>query len=223
MKSPPKTIRTINHQNPPKQMKNIWRRKTSLVHDLLSAFEPKTIPFTNNDHAMKLLICNVQSDKECLVTHRKKGVKKGDHLFEIKGYFQSTGRYGLSESKWNVLPVCGSVNASYKNVTLMNGIKKNLGIDFLTVKEAQLLNQHDKRIYGIIRRWMAYCKSRGVVLSYRLTPEQEEYIEDRKKVYQNFVVNENRNLEKFMGCFARTRSEIQRQVRRGTKRTRFKI
>lgn len=179
-------------------MQHIWNRKSSLVRCFLDAFEPVNPPYTKADHAMKLFICNVQSEKECFVTHRTKGVGIGDHLFEVKGYVKSTGRYGLSKSKWNVLPVCGSVNATYKKVRLQDGTTKDLGRDFLTSAEAQLLTPQDQRIYGILRRWIAYCKSRGVTLSYRLTPAQEAYINARIKVYRTVVEQEERELEQFL-------------------------
>ena len=69
----------------------------------------------------------------------------------------------------------------------MDGTTKNLGRDFLTVQEAQLLTPHDQRIYGIIRKWMAYCKSRGAVLSYRLTPAHATFIQAEQNLYRRYI------------------------------------
>ncbi len=183
---------------PIKYMKRLWNRRGSLVHSFLRGFEPVNPTFTEEDRAMKLSICKVQSEKECFVTHRTKGVGIGDHLFEIKGYFKSTGQYGLSKSEWNILPVCGAFNPSYKKVRLRDGTTKDLGKDFLTSAEAQLLKPEDQRIYGIIRRWIAYSKSRGAVLSYRLTPEQEAYIDSRMKKYRSIIEQEECRFEEFL-------------------------
>ena len=169
------------------RMQGLRNRMSSLVECCLLEFEPINPPFTKEDAEMKLSICGVRSLKECFVTHQTTGVGKGDHLFEIKGYKEHTGLNGVSNSKWNTLPVCGAVNPTYKRVTLQNGTKKNIGRDFLTATEAQLLKPSDQRIYGVLRTWIAYCKSRGAVLSYLLSTSDEAFITAEKARFCNYL------------------------------------
>ena len=154
--------------------------------------------FTQEDLYKKLEIFEVSSMKECFVTgNSSKGV--GDHLFEINGYFNNTSKRGLND-KWNLLPVCGEKNKSYKKINfMMNGkrVKKDIGYEYLTNVEILYLisseNETEIKMADLcekIRKWMDYVKSRGARLCFEETDKHMKVRDKFKKDFINFWNNQ---------------------------------
>jgi hypothetical protein len=131
-------------------------------------------PFTKKDLQQKMKICGVANLQTCLVTLQEKGVKVGDHVYETKGYFRKTGRYGIDD-EWNTLPVCGAKNISYK---VFRHVNKNIGYQTLSKRELQKCTKEQIRIYKIITKWKRYVKKRGAKMSFKLTAKQQTLLEE---------------------------------------------
>ena len=151
-------------------------------------------PFTEKDLQKKLSICGVPNVRTCLITRKEKGVKVGDHIFETKGYYRKTGRYGVDD-EWNTLPVCGAKNMSYKVFRRAN---KNIGYQTLTKRELQKCTKQQCRIYKIITRWKRYVKSRGAKLSFKLTAKQEAHLEQVHLLHLKHLKQHERLFKKML-------------------------
>ena len=170
------------NSNPPLRRIDLRRFRTrvsTLKSAWMKAYEPKNPPFTEQDRIMKRLICGVDNLNTCFLTGSRH-FKKGDHVFEIKGYYKTTHKYGHS-SEWNTLPVCAAENCSYKTVKVL-GNTRNLGRDILTPAEVDALSPTKRHIYDVIIKWKAYAASRGAFLSFTLPPHVEQGLaEEREK------------------------------------------
>ena len=125
-------------------------------------------PFEEKDKIRKLEILGISTLRECFVTNKpltKSG--RGDHLYEMRGYYSKTGEYGL-ESKWNMLPVLSTLNTQYKK---FKTVDKDIGWQTLTQEELDQCTEHERDIYDKVSKWKAYVASRGAVLSCSLSHE----------------------------------------------------
>ena len=141
--------------------------------------------YTQEDNQKKLEIFNIPDNKTCFVTGLKSN-GTGDHIYEINNYHKYTGRRGIND-QWNIVPVTGSINKSYKKVkfTMPNGelVKKDVGYQKLTEEEKRYLLQsqdetHIKfiRVYKQLEKWNQYVIERGAVTSF---VEPNEFIQIR--------------------------------------------
>lgn len=167
-------------------------------------------PMSPRDKQWKLKICNVPNDKTCFVTGKTSGVGRGDHVFETKGYYNLTGKFGVDDD-WNTLPVAGSLNNSYKIFQFKDGHVKHVGFQTLTPSELSECTKKQKHIYGVIRRWRAYTKRRNIKMSFRPTAEQkrilnkaralhEQHAKEHSRLFSQFNVNgqRKRSLQRFV-------------------------
>lgn len=142
-----------------------------LIRDVVRSLDYfRNVPFTPYDNLQKLKIFDIKDCKTCVITGAALLAGRGDHLFEMRGYHRQTGRYG-SDSEWNLVPVRGSLNKSYKVLRFsVDDIKwtKNIGHQLLSCREVKMCSREQLDIYRKIRRWMRYVSSRGARLSYRL-------------------------------------------------------
>ena len=92
--------------------------------------------FTEDDYKKKLEIFEIPNHKTCFISGEKsKG--RGDHIYEINGYYKYTQLYGIDD-RWNTVPVKVSLNKGYKKLKfIMNGkqIEKDIGYQDLTEEE----------------------------------------------------------------------------------------
>ena len=168
-------------------------RRSSVEADCIALFAPKNPPFEKMDKIAKLKICKIKDETTCFVCGQLRGANgKGDHLYARKGYFKKTGCYGIDDHKWGALPACSrrgcNSGNSYKEITLTNGIKIDIGMVNLTDKELTLVPKDTIRIVNIVREWKAYLKKRVIVNYFRPTKEQLEFIEKQKEKYNQFVI-----------------------------------
>lgn len=155
--------------------------------------EPNPL-FTDEDLKMKLEIFDIADKNSCFITGKVcKGV--GDHIFEINGYYERTGRRGINDP-WNIIQVCGNLNKSYKvfkfNISGIN-IKKDIGYQDLTDDEHYyLLSSNNSEyikmgiIYEKIKNWKIYVKSRGATMSYIENHKYEKIRKEFRKKYNEF-------------------------------------
>ena len=155
---------------------------------MIAALAPENPPFEKRDKIAKLKICKIKNETTCIVCGQFRGKGgKGDHLYARKGYFKNTGCYGIDDHKWGALPVCSrrgcNSGVSYKEITLTNGTKIDIGMENLTHEKLTLVPDDAIRIVTIVREWKAYLKKRGVVNYFRPTKEDEEFIKKQKEKY----------------------------------------
>ena len=136
--------------------------------------------FNEYDKLIKNKIFNLG---KCLNCNKKitKGTK-GDHLYAINEYHKITNQYG-SNTKWNLIPICGRCNKGYKIFDTNNG-KKDIGYQNLTKKEINKLPKKKKVLYNKIQEWKNYVKLRDAKLSYKFKEEHE--IEMKKQLKQMY-------------------------------------
>lgn len=135
------------------------------------------------DREWKLKICGIPDERTCFVTKKSGGVGRGDHVFETKGYFKLTGKFGVDDD-WNILPVAGSLNNTYKIFQFKDGHVKNVGFQNLTRAELAECSKKQKHIYNVIRRWRAYTKRRNIRLSFRPSAEQKRILNQARVLHQ---------------------------------------
>jgi len=147
--------------------------------------------FTKENEKMKLKIFGIENIKTCFISGNPvNGV--GDHFYEINGYYKKTGKRGIDDP-WNILPVCGVLNKSYKIFKFkMNGknIKKNIGYEELTNVELQFLIDSDEEdyremadIYCKINKWKEYVEQLEANICYE---EKESFKEIREFYKQGY-------------------------------------
>ena len=150
--------------------------------------------FTEEDRQKKMEIFGVPDLKTCFITEQpSKGV--GDHFKEINGYYAKTGMRGIDD-EWNILPVSGSQNKSYKIMEyVIDGkkIKKNIGYESISDDELLYLASSENEkyiqyydIYVKVWNWERYVENRGAKMWYK-EPElfknirnifKQKYIDD---------------------------------------------
>ena len=135
--------------------------------------------FTKEHERMKCTIFDIPDCKTCFITGKRcNGV--GDHLFEINGYAKYThGLHGTYDN-WNVIPVIGSLNKSYK--TKFNN--KNIGYEKLTDEDLLRCTEEQKLIYKKITEWKKYVHDCGASLTWKLTEKEQEFFDLKKKQYK---------------------------------------
>ena len=103
--------------------------------------------FTEEDRQKKMEIFGVPDLKTCFITEQpSKGV--GDHFKEINGYYAKTGMRGIDD-EWNILPVSGSQNKSYKIMEyVIDGKKIKSCVDDMTLIAGQkaIITKYKKSI-----------------------------------------------------------------------------
>ena len=163
-------------------MSNLKSRKTTLLrdavldtHKLLGKTFIKNPEYKEEHEMHKRAI--IGHKKECFVcrisnkdTPLGKSAK-GDHLFEIRGYYAQTGMYGIDD-KWNVLPVCVKHNVKYKKIK-----NKNIGYEKLSDEELDTCTNKQKTVYFKIQRWLEYTQDNNVKLAIKYPPNVEYEIE----------------------------------------------
>jgi|TARA_Y100000389_G_C17382128_1_gene474941 hypothetical protein len=177
-----------------KAVKNAYSRHGDQAYYLskyLSALllEKKINPiFTKENEKMKLKIFGIDNIKICFISGKPvNGV--GDHFYEINGYHKKTGKRGIDDP-WNILPVCGALNKSYKIFKFkMNGknIKKNIGYEPLTMVELGFLIDSDEEeyremaeIYCKIYEWRTYVEQQEAIICY----EEDESFKEIRAFYK---------------------------------------
>ena len=131
--------------------------------------------YTNEDNQKKLEIFDIPNNKTCFVTGLKSN-GRGDHIWEMNGYHKYTNRRGIND-QWNIIPVVGSKNKTYKKIqfTMPDGklVKKDIGYQKLTEEEELYMLQSEDdilmdsiRIYKQLEKWKQYVAERGAVLSF---------------------------------------------------------
>ena len=102
--------------------------------------------YTEEDHQKKLEIFEIPDDRTCFITgYDSNGV--GDHIYEINGYYRYTNRRGVNDN-WNIVPVVGSRNKSYKKIKFTidgSKVKKDIGYQELTDEELDTLPCSDTK------------------------------------------------------------------------------
>ena len=152
----------------------------------------------------KLEICGIIDNTTCPCCGAKtSGKGEGDHIWGRLEYFnhenpEHRGNYGIVDSPWNKLPICGKCNPVYKKIKLTDGTIINIGCDNLTEKEKQLVQSEDKKKVDMILNWKAYVKERGAVLCFRPKTEAEEYIEEFLRRLDDFIDSEEKKMEDFL-------------------------
>ena len=180
----------------------------------------KQVNYTEDDEMMKMKIFEISSSNECIMTHKTDGVQKGDHLYPMRQAYTKIGGYG-SNSKWNLIPVTGSLNKSYKNFRFekkpkKNSYSKDIGYMTLTKDEYSLCTKQEQDLYNKIQTWKAYVISRGAFLFYSPTDDTVKFIYDtmikmyevymeelKKKKSLSAIINDEKieiNLLKILGC-----------------------
>lgn len=130
--------------------------------------------YTEEDNKKKLEIFEIPDNRTCFITgNNSNGV--GDHIYEINGYYRYTNRRGVNDN-WNIVPVVGSRNKSYKKIKFMmdgSTVKKDIGYQELTDEELIFLLQSENEehltlveTYMKIMKWKEYVERRGAVMSY---------------------------------------------------------
>jgi len=150
-------------------------RGTSLRYELVRDFYKciKGIPeYTDNDSERKLEIFDIPNAQTSIVSGDPTTKGGGDHLYEVRGYYRYTKRYGI-ESEWNKLPVTQSENKNYKKMC-----SKDVGWQKLTEEELPSLTKEENILYLRIQSWINYCESRGVELSFEMPEKIEEIMEE---------------------------------------------
>jgi|SaaInlV_150m_DNA_5_1039734.scaffolds.fasta_scaffold27762_2 hypothetical protein len=164
---------------------------------ILSEYFLKKYPnptFRKEDEKVKMDIFDIANTKTCFITgDAVNGV--GDHFYEINGYYRKTEKRGIDDP-WNILPVCGTRNKSYKIfIFTMNGknIKKNIGYEALTVEELTFLLNSDEDDYVImgdiyckIHAWKMYVAQRGAIICYEEPEEFKKIRENNKQKYNEY-------------------------------------
>ena len=150
------------------------------------------VDYTQEDAQKKLEILEISNNKTCFISGGDcKGV--GDHLYEINGYHRYTGQRGI-DNQWNILPVCGVLNKTYKRFKFVmpdgNEVSKDIGYQNLTVDEYLFLsNSQNEEYYNMayiftkVFEWKEYVKSRGAYISYNEPPE---FIEIRNNFHEKY-------------------------------------
>jgi hypothetical protein len=171
---------------------------------LLSAKYLITYPnpeYTVKDEQKKCQILEIPNTKTCFITgNPSKGT--GDHLYEINGYHRFTNKRGVNDL-WNILPVCGTSNKTYKKFkfTLPDGtfVNKDIGYQDLTTDELLFLSQSTESylisyalIYSKIKEWNEYVKSRNAIICYK---EPDEFLEIRRKFKNNDKIKWEKTFE----------------------------
>lgn len=147
--------------------------------------------YTEEHHKKKLEIFEIPNNRTCFITgDDSNGV--GDHIYEINGYYRHTNRRGVNDD-WNIVPVVGSKNKSYKKIKFtMDGskVKRDIGYQELTEEEQLFLLQSENEehikfmeTYMKIMKWKEYVHRCGAVMSYK---EPENFIKirnDFKNIY----------------------------------------
>jgi hypothetical protein len=153
--------------------------------------------FTDEDEKMKLVIFDIPNTKTCFITNNdSNGV--GDHIYEINGYFKKTNKHGIND-KWNLVPVEGKINSSYKKFEFkINGkkIKKDIGYEELTIYELDSLISSSNvdynemaLIYCKMQEWKMYVRDRGAKLCYEETQEFTKIRDNFKNNYDKLWKN----------------------------------
>ena len=175
------------------RMNHVRGRLSSWTSDAHQSFAPTNPPFEKKDREEKLKICGLVGapKKTCAICGEQGQLSEGDHLWGRLEYYTKTKKAGIVKSKWNILPVCSRTgcNKSYKKITLTNGVKKDIGKDELTEEELNLVSSKDKKAVDIVRKWKAYAKSRGAVLSFGLDEEQLCIVELVKRIRDQHIVH----------------------------------
>ena len=136
-------------------------------------------PFTQVNAKMKCTIFDIPNCKTCFITGKKcNGI--GDHLFEINGYAKFTNGLHGTYDNWNTIPVIGALNKSYKT----NFNKKNIGYEKLTDEDLLRCTEEQKSIYKKIKEWKKYVHDCGASLTWKLTEEEQQFFELKKKQYK---------------------------------------
>lgn len=149
-----------------------------IIKDMVYLYDRLYNPeFTEEDQKQKMKIFGIETANTCFITHSTHGVGVGDHIFEIRGYYNQTGKYG-SNSKWNLIPVTGTRNRGYKRYKFENSVFKDIGYQTLTRGEYNKCSQEDKNIYNKIQAWKKYVESRGAVISFEFSDDMEKRIKD---------------------------------------------
>ena len=142
--------------------------------------------FTQTDSERKLEILDIPNCNTCFISGQEsKGV--GDHLFEINGYAKFTnGKHGTSD-EWNILPVVGKLNKSYKKFKFENGNSKDIGYQTLTQEEFQECSEDNKLIYTKIQEWKDYVILRKATLYWQMTEDEHNWLVQKEKDYKLIV------------------------------------
>ena len=150
--------------------------------------------FTEEDRQKKMEIFGVENLNTCFITGEpSKGV--GDHFKEINGYYAKTGMRGIDD-EWNILPVSGSQNKSYKIMEyVIDGkkIKKNIGFESIPDWELLHLASSENEvylqyydIYVKVWNWQRYAENRGAKMWYK----EPESFENIRKVFKEKYVSD---------------------------------
>ena len=148
------------------------------------------------DIKAKRRIFRIISDDECVVSHML-SAGSGDHMFEINGYAAETGGVHGRYDGWNTIPVVGSWNKSYKKIPVIGdeGLmiinigrilleRGDIGYQDVEWWQWETLTRPQKRLVIMFRNWKEYCKLRGACPYFRFNEEDDEFVEQRKAVYE---------------------------------------
>ena len=174
-----------------------WSDQNYYLSKKLSKTYVQLVPnpvFTEEDRQKKMEIFGVPDLKTCFITEEpSNGV--GDHFKEINGYYAKTGMRGIDD-EWNILPVSGSQNKSYKIMEyVIDGkkIKKNIGYESISDDELLYLASSENEkyiqyydIYVKVWNWERYVENRGAKMWYK----EPESFENIRKVHKEKYVND---------------------------------
>lgn len=138
-----------------------------------------TIPFTEEDRAMKKKIWEYKSGASAINNEQEANPKKGDHIWGLNEapFIEMNGikykRIG-SDSDWNRIPCTHKENVAWKRIKNIDGIK-NIVYDFDTIDANQeiqdRMNDDSRGYFRKYKLWKEYCDSRGAKMFHKITSE----------------------------------------------------
>ena len=122
----------------------------------------------------------------CFVTKKtNKGV--GDHICGIRER-HAQGFIGGND-EWNTVCVHGSINKTYKLVTI-DGTTFHLGYDELNDEQIQKLTNEQRTIYNKILQWKHYCRRQGAKIYMNVGIEKvKEFEKEQRELFESYCKN----------------------------------
>ena len=168
-----------------------WHDQKYYLTKVIMSKKPRNPSPEPDDIRRKKEIFGIPDLNTCIVTGEPcKG--KGDHLFEINGYAKDTMKeYGKEmhgcDDWWNILPVVGRKNTSYKKYKFHDGkTTKDIGWQTLTDDEQASLTPEKKCLYDKIQEWKKYVEERGAKLCYAFTEGDIAFMAKKREQYNQF-------------------------------------
>jgi len=174
---------------------SVMSRESTLAYEIVKDYTKHMNPkFTNNDRKIKYECFGIKK-KTCIITGEYIN-GKGDHLHSVRGNVSSDCSWG-SDTLWNIIPVCGRLNSTYKKVKfLIDGIEpyeKDIGCHILTQEEQDYVEQNYSEplapngptkleIYNKIQNWKKYCNNKNVVLHVENIAEIDRIIKNHVNI-----------------------------------------